>query len=376
MSTGADDLGTSARKWASAVTRSWWSRSAGLALAGGAGALGLRYLHDRAEAEARLARLERLAIPTPVGRLEYCEWGEGEPLLLVHGVVGGCDVPSSWRALVPAGYRIITPSRFGYLGSPLPEKPTTAAQAEAFVGLFDALGIEQAPVLAFSAGSTSAVQLALRHPERVSALVLVASNSPHEKPVTLAPRALAPFLFSQPALWILRVVLPSKLAAIAGTPSRYPLSEEDVRALESIFDSFFPVGPRAPGIIFDGYVGNTEIADCRFEEITVPTLGVHAVDDPLASYENAHAMVARIPNSRWVRVERGGHIFLHKDEQAKREIAAFLAVHALGLAGSSRLTSAGSRSGNPGTNAAVDQVHENGASDANAGRSASSMRCE
>jgi pimeloyl-ACP methyl ester carboxylesterase len=113
------------------------------------------------------------------------------------------------------GYRVITPSRFGYLGSPLPAKPTTVAQAEAFVSLLDALGIVRAPVLAFSAGSTSAVQLAVHHPERVSALVLVASNSPHEKPVALAPRVLAPLIFSQPALWFLRVFLPAKLATVA-----------------------------------------------------------------------------------------------------------------------------------------------------------------
>jgi 2-hydroxy-6-oxonona-2,4-dienedioate hydrolase len=147
------------------------------------------YRRDLLRARARLARLKRRSTETPFGPLEYCEWGEGEPLLLIHGVVGGCDVPPSWRALVPAGYRIITPSRFGYLGSPLPEKPTTVVQADALVSLFDALGIARAPVLTFSAGSTSAVQLALRHADRVAALVLVASNSPHEKPVTLAPRA-------------------------------------------------------------------------------------------------------------------------------------------------------------------------------------------
>jgi pimeloyl-ACP methyl ester carboxylesterase len=60
----------------------------------------------------------------------------------------------------------------------------------------------------------------------------------------------------------------------------------------------------------------------------VPTLGVHAADDPLASYDDARAMVARIPGSRWLRVERGGHIFIHNDEHAKREIAAFLATNA------------------------------------------------
>jgi hypothetical protein len=48
---------------------------------------------DLRRARARLARLERPTINTPFGPLEYCEWGEGEPLLLIHGVVGGCDVP-------------------------------------------------------------------------------------------------------------------------------------------------------------------------------------------------------------------------------------------------------------------------------------------
>jgi pimeloyl-ACP methyl ester carboxylesterase len=59
----------------------------------------------------------------------------------------------------------------------------------------------------------------------------------------------------------------------------------------------------------------------------MPTLGVHAPDDPLASYEDARAMVARIPGSRCVQVERRGHVFIHNDEHARREIAAFLAAN-------------------------------------------------
>jgi YHS domain-containing protein len=95
----------------------------------------LRCRRDRSKAEARVGRIDRHQVRTQFGPLEYCEWGEGEPLLLIHGVVGGCDVPASRRALVPAGYRIITPSRFGYFGSPLPEA-STARQADAFSSLF------------------------------------------------------------------------------------------------------------------------------------------------------------------------------------------------------------------------------------------------
>jgi pimeloyl-ACP methyl ester carboxylesterase len=133
--------------------------------------------------------------------------GPGLPLLLVHGVVGGCDVPRSWRALIPNGYRIIAPSRFGYLGADMPPDPSVAAQAGVFAAFLDALDVERATVLGFSAGSSSCVQLALRHPDRVEALVLVAANAPQVKPVQLVPRILAPLLFSQPTLWSLRVFL-------------------------------------------------------------------------------------------------------------------------------------------------------------------------
>jgi pimeloyl-ACP methyl ester carboxylesterase len=85
--------------------------------------------------------------------VEYCEWGEGLPLLLAHGVAGGCDVPPSWRALVLSGYRIIAPSRFGYLGADMRPDPSVPAQGDVFAAFLDTLGIERAVVLGFSAGT-------------------------------------------------------------------------------------------------------------------------------------------------------------------------------------------------------------------------------
>jgi pimeloyl-ACP methyl ester carboxylesterase len=296
----------------------------------GAAAVGVavRYRRDLLADRARLAQVDRRTVETAAGPAEYCEWGEGPPVLLVHGVVGGCDVPGSWRALAPNGYRIVAPSRFGYLGAAMPSQPSVTGQADVFAALLDALGIEQAVVLGFSAGSTSSVQFALRHPDHVAALVLVAANAPHRKPVTFSPRPFAPLVFSQPTLWFLRRFTPAGLARIAGAPVGYQADEDDRRTLETIFDGFFPMGLRAKGCMFDGYVGNPDIANYPLEQIAVPTLGVHAPDDPLAPYEDARGMVARIPGSRWVHVERGGHIFLHRDEHARADIAAFLAAHA------------------------------------------------
>src|SRR5439155_8391596 len=100
--------------------------------------------------------------------------GRGRTVLLVHGAGGGYDqLLDMARELAAAGVRVVAPSRFGYLRTPLPADASPAAQADAHACLLDALGIERAAVIGVSAGAPSSMQFALRHPQRTSALVLV-----------------------------------------------------------------------------------------------------------------------------------------------------------------------------------------------------------
>ena len=286
--------------------------------------LGLWYRRDTARAVARLSRFEVRAVEAPSGRVEYCEWGLGRPSLLIHGVVGGWDGASTWRRFVPPGYRIIAPARFGYLGSTMPEGATPAMQADALAALLDAVEVDEAPVLGFSAGSTSAVQLALRHPHRVSRLVLLCANAPHPEPLTLPPRALAPYLFSQPVFWAARTFARPALRRLAGFPARFPRDRRACDEEAEIMDSFSPVALRTRGIIFDACESNPDIASHPLERIAVPTLVVHARDDPLASYDDARTMAERIPGARFVAVPGGGHVFMHRDEAALAAVWEFL----------------------------------------------------
>jgi pimeloyl-ACP methyl ester carboxylesterase len=277
----------------------------------------------------RLDAFEPSNLKTPFGCVEYAQAGEGPPVLVVHGVFGGYDFGvGTGRVNLPSGYRIIAPSRFGYFGSPLPADPSPAAQADAFATLLDHLGIDALPVVAFSAGSSSAVRLALRHPERVSGLVLISPNSPHPQPLPKPPRLLAPILFSQPVFWAMRLLAHSRLEGMSGTPHGFVPDEREHAALREIIDSLFPVGPRARGTIYDSYIGNLDIARCPFESITVSALVIAAEDDTLAPYEDSRAMAERIPGARFVSVHRGGHALTQLDPRARRAVAEFLAAAA------------------------------------------------
>ncbi|MCU0903509.1 MAG: alpha/beta hydrolase, partial [Tabrizicola sp.] len=137
-------------------------------LIGGA-AVWWRFTTDIAAARARVSQGSTL-IDTPCGPIEYQAAGEGPVLLAVHGSGGGFDQGMAFAApLIAQGIRVVAPSRFGYLRTPMPADGSAAAQADAFVCLMDALKIDKAAVMGGSAGALSALQMAIRHPDRVSA---------------------------------------------------------------------------------------------------------------------------------------------------------------------------------------------------------------
>jgi hypothetical protein len=132
-----------------------------------------RYRHDLDCARARLAAVDRRAIATALGLVEYAERGAGEPLLVIHGIFHGCDGGLlSVRDLI-ADRRVIAPSRFGYLRSSLPQGATPADQADVFAVLLDALEIPSTDVIS---GPAPGFGAALRRPRDVDAQGLRAAD--------------------------------------------------------------------------------------------------------------------------------------------------------------------------------------------------------
>jgi pimeloyl-ACP methyl ester carboxylesterase len=109
-------------------------------------------------------------------RLRYLVAGEGDPLVLVHGLGGAA---ANWLALAPLllpGRRLIVPELPGHGGSsPLPAAPSLSPYADRLGLLLEHEGATPAAVVGHSLGGAVALRLALRRPESVSALVLAAA---------------------------------------------------------------------------------------------------------------------------------------------------------------------------------------------------------
>jgi pimeloyl-ACP methyl ester carboxylesterase len=260
--------------------------------------------------------------------------GEGYPVLVVHGALGGFD-QGLWLARQMghniSNLQVISVSRFGHLRSPVPAGANLDSQADAFACLLDALEIRQAAVFAASGGSTPAIRFAARHPERVSALILLCPDAPPGMP--LPPRFVFDTLLRSDFLyWAMVTFFPKSMQNVADlVPKGYALTPEYEAVIKQILKGNMPVSNRIDGFIFETYTTAAEFqasvsatSPYPLSKIETPVLVIHALDDPITIPENVRRLAERMPNARLFVVPDGGHFFFGHNEEVKEEIARFL----------------------------------------------------
>jgi pimeloyl-ACP methyl ester carboxylesterase len=265
-------------------------------------------------------------VDTACGPIEVATRGEGPPVLMIHGAGGGYDQGLLFAQALGGEFRWIVPSRFGYLGTPLPEDASTPLQADAHACLLDALGIDRVAVVGVSAGGPSALQLALRHPERVTGLAMLCAVSRRDPPRgPVADFAFRLVLTRDFPFWVMNTAARPALAAMLGvdreTLARLP--PQDAALMNQALARIHPVAERRAGIVFD--MGRL-VADAPYplERIRTPTLVVHARDDALVPVGHAENTAAGIRGARLVLLEEGGHMGYLFQSGVLSEIRGFL----------------------------------------------------
>ena len=297
------------------------------------------YRGDLLEAEKRVTSGSQIA-GTRCGPIEYASVGQGLPLLTVHGAGGGFDqgVALVSELVSEGGVRAICPSRFGYLRTPLPDDASAEAQADAHACLLDALGIDKAAVLGISAGGPSALQFALRHPQRCSALILmvpatfVSGEGGQRRSARPVTQILNTLMQSDFAFWLaIHLARRSMIENVLGTPIAVAdrASAADRQRLDTTLMDILPVSRRWAGLLNDAAVVST-LKRPPLEKIKIPTLLISAEDDLYGTYRGAQYTASQIPAARFIGYRDGGHLLIGHNKEVLKEIAAFLKAHAAG----------------------------------------------
>ncbi len=286
-----------------------------------------RYRRDLSDARERLARGGHL-VQTSCGAIEYSEEGKGKTVLSIHGAGGGWDQGLLISPFVGEGFRVIAPSRFGYLNTAYPDDPSAVAQADAYACLLDSLGIERVSVVAFSAGGPSALQFAIRYPERTTALVMVSAISDASlvdpRPVDPSKDPVLSIMLTDFVFWTATTYFPARAMAFFGVSraaQQRLTPEEHDRALR-VLRMILPMSMRKTGN-FNDPAHWFERGAFDLERIAAPTLVIHAMDDTFVPVAHGQYTAEGIPNARFATQEFGGH-FVYVRDAVLGEIRAFI----------------------------------------------------
>ncbi len=293
---------------------------------------------------------------TSFGPIEYVRKGEGPVVLSLQGAFGGWDQSLLISShLLEHGFSVLAVSRPGYLGTPLSVGMTNEQQADALAALLEMLHIPKVAVLGFSAGAPVAFQLALRHPEKVSALVLESIGAQSNDTLSyivleLLLNQASPFSASAIpqldfAFYMLYLTMRfdfySTAKEILPMDNNLFYTELNQRMrfvvkhanqsefLRKMIYAMMPLSPRADGIANDignAVLGNWPLVPSFYQGIATPTIIVQALNDTNGNYSTAQYVNSQIAGSQLLTVQDSGHfIWLGPDTKAwEKQLVSFL----------------------------------------------------
>jgi len=135
-------------------------------------------------------RLRFDSVQTECGKVAMMEAGEGEPIVMLHGLgATKAEFMPTLAALAPEGFRAIAIDLpgFGDSDKPFPAGYDARFFARWVEALLDALEIDSAHVLGHSMGGRVAIEVGIRRPDRTEGLVLMTPSLAWRKVKRWAP---------------------------------------------------------------------------------------------------------------------------------------------------------------------------------------------
>ena len=233
-------------------------------------------------------------------RVWYASFGPssnaGEPVILLHGGLANADYWGNQVRALEGRYRVIVMDSRGHGRSTRNEEPYGYdLMAADVVGLMDFLKIKKAAIVGWSDGAILGLDIAMRHPERVSKLFAFAANS---DPSGVADIAQSPVFNA----FIARAE--QEYGKLSPTPTEY-------KAFLAQITKMWETQP------------NWTADDLK--RIAVPTWIVDADHDEAIKRENTEFMAANIPNAGLLLQPEVSHFsFIQDPDQFSADVLHFL----------------------------------------------------
>ncbi|MFD0059570.1 alpha/beta fold hydrolase [Streptomyces sp. NPDC056690] len=254
-----------------------------------------------------------IALPSGL-RMRYYEAGEpgAAPVVLLHGsgpgATGWSNFSGNIGAIADAGFHVIAPDMPGWGDSDAQDTKDMDHDAT-LVEFLDTLGLAKAALVGNSMGGHTAVRFATLHPERITHLVTMGASlgrgpaslfGPGDGPSEGLKVLVRAYKDASPENMRALVEIMTYDKARFATPELTKARSEAALARPDHLENYvegLAHGAPIPIKVDRGLIPG----------IKTPTLLIHGKDDRVLHYETSLWLLANIPNSRLVLLNRCGH---------------------------------------------------------------------
>jgi pimeloyl-ACP methyl ester carboxylesterase len=226
--------------------------------------------------------------------------GAGSPLLLVHGFPLNRTM---WDDVIPLleAWHLLVPDLRGLGQSDAPEAGyAMASYADDLAALLDSYSVDRVAFCGLSMGGYVGFEMLRRHPDRVGAILFLATHPFEDSPEVKATRSKQIEMVEQGGSAQLMDGLLQKLVAPSALAEGAPV----VDAVRAILSDAQPRG------LAGALMAMRERSDSSpiLPHISVPTLVLHGTEDLIIPIDRAREYASRIPGARFVAIEGSGHM--------------------------------------------------------------------
>lgn len=249
-------------------------------------------------------------------KLEAKEYGDGRPLIVLHGILGaGSNWHSISKNIFSQHFRVFALDLRNHGHSPHGSPMTLRVMAEDVIEFMDDHELESATLLGHSMGGKVAMELAVHHPEKLDRLIVV---------------DISPFGYPDGHTHLFRAMSDLRLDSFEKRPQVDAALAVDVRDLairQFLLKNLhrgsegFEWRINLPQIIvdYDHLRGPVTEAVC-----TVPTLFIRGTKSDYITDNDIDSIRKQFPNSTFVDIADAGHwVHAEQPEQLAKEVISF-----------------------------------------------------
>ncbi|MGP3775807.1 alpha/beta fold hydrolase [Streptomyces sp. SDT5-1] len=254
-----------------------------------------------------------IALPSGL-RMRYYEAGEpgATPVVLLHGsgpgATGWSNFSGNIGAIADAGFHVVAPDMPGW-GDSDAQATEDMDHDATLVEFLDALGLAKAALVGNSMGGHTAVRFATLHPERLTHLVTMGASL-GRGPACLFGPGDGPSEGLKVLVKAYKDASPENMRALVEIMTydkeRFATPELTRARSEAALARPDHLAHYVEGLAHGAPIPIKVDRD-RIPGIQAPTLLIHGKDDRVLHYETSLWLLANIPNSRLVLLNRCGH---------------------------------------------------------------------